>query len=93
MRVLVPTARPLPFTFNVAVSVPPVVASVAVPREVVPSLKETVPVGEAVPEAGLMVAVNCVVPVDAMLVGFAVVAMVVATGGTVTLTSPFPTSY
>lgn len=55
-----------------------------------PTEKLTLPVGAALPVADLTVAVNRVDPVAAMLVGFAVTVVMVATGGAVTLTVADP---
>jgi len=84
--VLAPEARLLPFTASVALPFAPEAVSGDVPSTVVPAANVTLPVGAAVPLAGLTVAVNCVVAVDEMLAGFANTAVVVATGGGVTVT-------
>jgi hypothetical protein len=83
---LVPIESLLPLRVNTAVADEPDAVSVAVPSEAVPTVKVTMPVGAVVPLAGLTVAVNCVVAVDAMLTGLAARVVVVATAGVVTVT-------
>jgi hypothetical protein len=65
-------------------------ASVAVPSEVVPARNVTVPVGAALPLAGVTVAVNWSVAVDGRLAGVAVTTVLVATGAPVTVTVAVP---
>ena len=89
--VLLPTARLLPFTVRAAVAFPPDAASVTEPRIVFPMTNLTLPGGAADPLAGLTVAVKSVVPVEAIEVGLAASAVVVATiGGGVTVTVAEP---
>jgi hypothetical protein len=77
----VPEASVDPLTVSDAVDAPPVEeAAETVPREVLPSVKTTVPKGVDDPEAGLRVAVICVLPVGAILDGEAVTTVVVETG-------------
>ena len=78
-----PVARLEPLTASVAV---PDVDSGELPSTVEPSAKTIVPAGDAVPEAGLTVAVICVVPLAAMPAGLAETDIAVATGGAVTTT-------
>lgn len=61
-------------------------ASVAVPSEVVPARNVSVPVGAALPLAGVTVAVNWRVAVDGRLAGVAITMVLVATGAPVTVT-------
>ena len=84
--VLLPMLRLLPFTARVAPAFAAEAANEAVPRTVLPTAKVTLPVGAALPLAGLTVAVTCVVSVARMLAGFAATVVVVATGGPVTVT-------
>jgi len=65
---------------------PPVAASVALPSEVVPRAKLTVPDGEAAPVAGLTKAVTVVVEFCAMVGGLAAATVVVAAGGRAAVT-------
>jgi len=62
----------------------------AAPSNVLPSVKETEPVGMLPPLLALTVAVNVVLPPTVMLVGLAVTVVVVATAGTVTVTVTIP---
>lgn len=88
---MLPTARALPFTVSTATGVPVVAVKATEPRIVVPRVNLTLPVGAADPLAAFMVAVNCVVAVEAMVVGFAVtVVVVLTTGGGVTETVVVP---
>lgn len=70
-----------PLTVNTAVAVEPDATSVAVPNEAVPAVNVTLPVGAVFPLTGFTVAVNCVVPVVAILTGLAAAVVVVATAG------------
>jgi hypothetical protein len=65
-------------------------ARVADPMDAVPNSNVTLPEGAALPVAGLTVTVNCVLPVGAMLAELAATAVVVAAGGTVTVTVTVP---
>ena len=76
-----PTVRLLPFTVTVAAPLD----SVPDPRVTVPFKKVTLPVGTLDPLAALTVAFNWVVPVAAMLAGLADNAVLVDTGGEVTV--------
>lgn len=81
-------ARLEPFTVSTA---EPAAERVAVPRDFVPRANATVPVGIAVPDAALTVAVNCVVAPGAMLAGLDVTVIVVPTDDApVTLTVTVP---
>jgi hypothetical protein len=57
---LFPTARLVPFTISVAAIAAPEMERFAVPREALPEVKATVPVGRALPEAGSTIAVRTV---------------------------------
>jgi hypothetical protein len=83
---LAPIESLLPLRVSTAVAVEPDAASVAVPREAVPAVNVTLPVGAVLPLAGFTVAVNCVVAVDAMVRGLAASVVAVATAGAVTVT-------
>ena len=85
---MAPMARLLAFTVKAA----PDADNVELPRAVLPSEKVTLPVGVAVPLA-LTVAVSTVEAVDAMEAGFAASEVVVATGGTVTITEIVPLEF
>jgi hypothetical protein len=74
---LLPLDNCVPWTLRLAVALPPDPDSTAAPSDVWPTAKETEPAGEAVPEAALTVAVASVLPLDAMLVGFALNVVVV----------------
>jgi hypothetical protein len=87
---LLPIARLLPVTVSVAIAEPPERVSGAEPRRVVPRVKDTVPAGAALPEAGLTVAISCVVAAGAMLARLAVTVVVVATPDDVTVTDAVP---
>ena len=78
---LFPSARLVPFTVSVAAIAAPEVARFAIPREVPPEEKTTVPVGKMLPEAGFTIAVNTVDALCSIAAGFAVTVVVVATGG------------
>jgi hypothetical protein len=79
---LPPTARLLPFRVRVAAEP----TNATVPRTVRPTEKVTLPVGAAVPDVALTVAVIFVDAVDAMLVGLAATDVVVVTVGALTVT-------
>ena len=85
-----PAASLLALTLSIAVAAPPEAVAgaprVAVPSTVVPAEKLTEPVGGTLPLAGVTVAVNCAVPVDATLAAPTVATVLVATGATVTVT-------
>ena len=68
---LLPLDNCVPWTVRLAVALPPDPDSTAAPSDVWPTAKETDPAGEVVPEAALTVAVRSVLPLDAILVGFA----------------------
>jgi hypothetical protein len=81
VTVFAPDARVDPLTVNdpvETVSVEDVAETL--PREVLPSVKTTVPKGADDPDAAFTVAVICVLPVGAMLAGTAVTTVVVETG-------------
>lgn len=81
VMVFAPDASEEPLTVSPAVDVVPAEeVTETVPREVLPSVKTTVPSGVDDPVAGFTVAVICVLPVGAMLAGAAVTTVVVATG-------------
>jgi hypothetical protein len=85
--VFAPTERLLPLTVRTAVELLPDAARFAVPRTVFPRANLTLPVGTAAQLAAFTVAVNCVVAVEAIVVGLAATVVAVATGaGGVTLT-------
>jgi hypothetical protein len=91
---LAPVANLAPETLSTAVAVvpedapedAPEAASVAVPSAVLPTENVTVPAGATLPLAGVTVAVSCVVPAAAMVAGAAMMAVLLATGGPVTVT-------
>jgi len=88
---LAPAARALPFTFSTAVAFNPDVVNVAEPSEAFPRVKVTLPVGAALPDAGVTVAVSWVEPLAPMLAAPAVAISVVATfTGAVTVTAADP---
>jgi hypothetical protein len=76
---LFPVFNWLALTGSDAVAVPPEPARLAVPSNVLPSVKETEPVGVALPLAAFTVAVSVVVLPAAMLAGLAATVVVVAT--------------
>lgn len=80
MIVSVPAARLEPFTVKVAVALPEVPVSVAVPSCVEPTAKLTPPPGATVPDAGFTVIVSFVEVFEAKLGELALTVMVVATG-------------
>ena len=84
---LLPALSLLPSTLSEAEAIPPDAANVALPSETLPSVKLTVPVGSALPEAGRTSAVIVVAALCAMLGGFAAAVTVVLTRGAVTLTT------
>jgi hypothetical protein len=81
-----PTARLVPFTVRDAAAVAPEATSVAEPRETFPAMNIIVPVGAALPLAGVTVAVNTVEALWEMLAGLAATVAVVAVRGAVTNT-------
>lgn len=85
-----PRARLLPLTVSIAALAPRPAMTDTLPSEVAPIVKLTVPSGSTLPEAGLIVAVSCVVELCGMLVGDAENVTVVATGGAVTVTFTVP---
>jgi hypothetical protein len=82
VMVFAPEARMDPLIVSDAVDdvLPAEEVAETVPREVLPSAKTTAPKGVDDPEAGLTVAVICVLPVGAILAGEAVTTVVVETG-------------
>ena len=88
--VLLPTFIELAETLNVAVAMPLEPDRLAAPSKVLPSEKETEPVGVVFPLPALTVAVSVVPPPTTMVVGLAVTLVVVATAGTVTATVTDP---
>jgi hypothetical protein len=86
MMVSLPAARLVPAAVRDAVAVAPEATSVADPREKFPAANITVPLGAAVPLAGLTVALNTADAVWAMPAGLAATVNVVATGGAATVT-------
>ena len=82
MIVFAPTVRLLPLTDNVA----PAAESGADPSTVAPIVKVIFPVGAVLPLTAFTFAVRTVDALWAMLVGFAVNIVVVATVGIVTVT-------
>lgn len=82
LTLLAPIERLEPFTVRVATPA----VGVAVPREVFPSVKVTVPAGWLVPVAARTVAVRTVDAVCTMVAGAAVRTVVVATREAVTAT-------
>lgn len=89
MILLLPRVRRLPLIVILAAE--PDTGSV--PRVVLPSRNVTVPVGEVVPEAALIVAVTMVLAVETKLAGLAATVVVVATGGAVTATLTEPLEF
>jgi len=83
---LLPRLNLLPATLNTAAAIPPVTVKVALPRDVLPRAKFTVPAGRAVPLAAFTIAVTVVVSLGAMVGGLAAATVVVATGGRATAT-------
>lgn len=83
---MAPVANLAPETLSVAVAVTPEAARVAVPSEVLPTEKMIMPLGTALPLAGVAVAVSCAVSAAVMLAGFAVTVVLVASGAPVTVT-------
>jgi hypothetical protein len=88
--VLLPALNLLPATLKTAAAIPPVTVNVALPRDVFPSVKLTVPVGRADPLAAFTMAVTEVVAFVAIDGGLAAATVVVAAGGTVTSTVADP---
>lgn len=87
---MLPAARALPLTVNVATPLPPETARVPLPSSLFPTVKVTVPLGAAVPLAGFTVAVTVVRALLAILAGLAETVVVVAMAGTVTVTVTVP---
>ena len=87
--VLLPAFNWLALTVSGAVAVMPEPERLMTPSDLLPSVKETEPVGVMLPAADT-VAVSWVLPPAVMLVGLAVTVVVVATsgGGTTTVTDP-----
>jgi hypothetical protein len=83
---LLPALNLLPATLNTAAAIPPVTVNVALPRDVFPTAKFTVPAGRAVPLAALTIAVTVVVALGAIDGGLAAAIVVVAAGGRATVT-------
>src|ERR1700722_9860778 len=83
--VLLPAFSLLPATVNTAAAIPPVAVNVALPSDVFPRAKFTVPVGRAAPVAAFTIAVIAVVALCAMLDGLAAATVVVAPGGRATV--------
>jgi hypothetical protein len=88
--VLAPVLSADPLTAMVAMPLLPESVSGADPSEVVPAINATFPVGATLPVTGFTVTVNCVVPVGAMLAELAATTVIVAAGGTVTVTVALP---
>jgi hypothetical protein len=86
MMVLLPTVSLLPATLNAAAAVPPVVVNVALPRDVFPRVKFTVPAGRAEAVLAFTIAVTVVAAFWAMLGGLAAATVVVAAGARATVT-------
>jgi hypothetical protein len=86
--VLLPRLNLLPARLSTAAAPPATEVSVALPREVLPRVKFTVPAGNVEPLAALTVAVIVVVAVWPRLEGLAAAEVAVATAGTVTVTVP-----
>jgi hypothetical protein len=84
--VLLPALNLLPATLKTAAAIPPVTVNVALPRDVFPRLKLTVPVGRADPLAAFTRAVTEVVALGAIVGGLAAATVVVAAGGRATVT-------
>jgi hypothetical protein len=85
-----PAVNQLPETGSEAVAVPLEPKRVAAPSNVLPSVKETDPVGEALPPLAVTVAVSVELPPTVMPAGLAVTVVVVATAGTVMVTVTDP---
>src|SRR5580658_5541934 len=83
---LLPALNLLPATLNTAAVIPPVAVSVALPREVFPRAKLTVPAGRAVPLAAFTIAVTVVAALAAIVGGLAAATVVVAASGRATVT-------
>jgi hypothetical protein len=80
----------LPATLNTAAAIPLVTVKVALPRDVLPRAKLTVPAGRAVPLAAFTIAVTVVVALGAMVAGLAAATVVVAVTDAVTTTTTDP---
>jgi|SRR5580658_5878592 hypothetical protein len=87
---LLPVLNLLPATLNTAAAAPSMAVNVALPSEVFPIVKVTLPATAALPLAAFTIAVNWVVALNAMLAGLAATTVVVATGDAVTSTIAEP---
>jgi len=76
--VLLPAENWLPYAVRDAVAPDPEPDSVALPKETLPTVNATVPVGVTLPEA-VTVAVRWVLPLKAKLLGLAVTVVVLLT--------------
>jgi hypothetical protein len=76
---LIPAAKLAALTFKLAEAEPLVMTTGALPSELLPDPKTTVPAGCDEPVTGLTIAVSCVVPVGEIDVGLAVRVIVVPT--------------
>jgi hypothetical protein len=76
----------LPATLNTAAAIPPVTVRVALPSDVFPRAKLTVPAGRVVPLAAFTIAVIEVAAFAAIVGGLAAATVVVAAGGRATVT-------
>src|ERR1700722_15485982 len=90
MIVLLPSANLLPATLTTADAIPAETVSVALPKEVLPIAKLTVPAGSVEPDAGLTMAVTCVVEFCAKVGGLAATTVAVIPGSAVTVTVVAP---
>ena len=89
--VLAPEASLLPTKVKTAVALEPEAVKVAEPSEVCPSVNAMLPVGAALPDAGVTDIDNCGVAVGARLAGLAGAVRVVTTfAGAVTGTEAEP---
>jgi hypothetical protein len=78
---LLPAKKLAPFTVKVAVAADPEAIRAAAPRDTLPVVNITVPVGGVVPVAGFTVAINTVEELCAKLAGFAATDAVVEISG------------
>lgn len=83
---MLPMVNLLAATLSTADAIPPEVVMFALPREVLPIAKATVPPGKVVPVTGFTVAVTCVDAFCATVAGLAAARVVVETGGNTTVT-------
>jgi hypothetical protein len=92
--VLLPRLNLLPATLTEADAIPAETVNVALPSEVLPIAKLTVPVGKVDPAAGFTMAVTWVVAFCAKVGGLAATTVVVRAGAaaTVTITEPADTA-